>query len=440
MSLALFTDLYELTMLRAYWELGHDDEAVFSLFVRRLPEGRNYLIACGLEDLIDELQELRFHEDDLAYLAAQGFPQPILDRLRDFRFTGDAHALPEGTPFFANEPILEVVAPIAEAQLIETLVLNQIGFPTIIASKAARVVEAAQGRAVIDFGGRRAHGLDAAVKAARAAYVAGAAATSSVLAGKTYGIPIAGTMAHSFIQAYRSEADAFRAFTEIYPDTVLLVDTYDTLDGVRKVIALARELGERFKVRAVRLDSGDLRQLSRDARKLLDEAGLERVEIFASGGLNDGRIAALLEGAQIDGFGVGTDLVVSTDAPALDIAYKLTEYGGSGRMKLSASKRSLPGRKQIFREFRDGLVARDVIARHDEALPGTPLLRHVVRGGARVAPAEPLSQIQARCREEISRLPAELRALTPAAHPFEAEISPALEAFAGEVAKDVAGR
>jgi nicotinate phosphoribosyltransferase len=441
MSLALFTDLYELTMLRAYWELEHDGEAVFSLFVRRLPQGRNYLIACGLEDLIDELQNLRFGEDDLAYLATQGFPQPILDRLESFRFTGDVHALPEGTPFFANEPILEVVAPIAEAQLIETLVLNQIGFPTIIASKAARVVEAAEGHAVIDFGGRRAHGLDAAVKAARAAYIAGAAATSSVLAGKTYGIPIAGTMAHSFVQAYRSEADAFRAFTEIYPDTVLLVDTYDTLDGVRKVIALARELGERFKVRAVRLDSGDLRQLSRDARKLLDEAGLERVEIFASGGLNEGKIGALLEGgARIDGFGVGTDLVVSTDAPALDIAYKLTEYGGSGRMKLSTAKKSLPGRKQVFRELRDGLVARDVIARHDEALAGTPLLRQVMRDGARLAPAEPVSQIQARCRKEISRLSSELRALTPAAHPFEAEISPALEAFAGEVAKDVAGR
>jgi nicotinate phosphoribosyltransferase len=441
MSLALFTDLYELTMLRAYWELGHDKEAVFSLFVRRLPKNRNFLIACGLEDLLDQLQSLRFDAGDLAYLEEQGFPPPILGRLEKFRFGGDVYAMAEGTPFFANEPIVEIVAPIAEAQLIETLVINQIGFQTLVASKAARVVHSAAGRDVIDFGGRRAHGLDAAVKAARAAYVAGAAATSNVLAGRTYGIPIAGTMAHSFVQAYDSEAEAFRAFASVFPETTLLVDTYDTLTGVGKVIALGRELGERFRIRAIRLDSGDLVRLSRDARAMLDGAGLSRVRIFASGGLDEREIAGLIaRGAQIDGFGVGTDLVVSGDTPSLDLVYKLTEYSGSGRMKLSPDKRTLPGRKQVFRQWKDGALARDVIARHDEALAGTPLLRQVMRRGERISPAEPPSKIQARCREEVERLPAELRTLDMAARPFQSEVSSALEAFADRVAKGVASR
>jgi nicotinate phosphoribosyltransferase len=438
MSLGLFTDLYELTMLRAYWELGFDKEAVFSLFVRRLPE-RNYLIACGLDDLLGQLETLRFEEDDLAYLASQGFPEPILKRLADFRFQGDVYALPEGTPFFANEPIVEIVAPIGEGQVIETLVLNQIGFQSIIASKAARIVSAAEGRTVVDFGGRRAHGLDAAVKGARAAYVGGAAATSSVLAGKTYGIPISGTMAHSFVQAHESEAGAFRDFATIFPETVLLVDTYDTLKGVAKVIDLARDKGDAFKVHAIRIDSGDMAALSKDARKLLDAAGLKSVGVFASGGLNEDRIAELLAaGAPIDGFGVGTDLIVSSDAPDLDIAYKLTEYAGTGRLKLSSGKRTLPGRKQVFRELRDGVLTRDTIARHDETLPGTPLLQQVMKRGVRAAPAEPLADIQARCGEEIARLPAELRRLAPAATPFTAEISPALLELEREVAKEVA--
>jgi nicotinate phosphoribosyltransferase len=439
MSLALSTDLYELTMLRAYWELGHDGEAVFSLFVRRLPKNRNFLIACGLEDLLDQLQGLRFDADDLTYLEAQGFPPSILERLEQFRFGGDVHALPEGTPVFANEPIVEIVAPIAEAQLIETLVINQIGFQTLIASKAARVVHAAAGRDVIDFGGRRAHGLDAAVKAARAAYVAGAAATSNVLAGKTYGIPVAGTMAHSFVQAYDSEAEAFRAFASVFPETTLLVDTYDTLGGVAKVIALGRELGERFRVRAVRLDSGDLAHLSRGARAMLDGAGLSSVRIFASGGLDEREITRLIAGgAEIDGFGVGTDLVVSGDAPSLDLVYKLTEYSGAGRMKLSPDKRTLPGRKQVFREWTGGGPARDVLARHDESLPGTPLLGQVMRRGERIAPSQKLSEIRARCREEVGRLPSSLRTLETAAPPFQPEVSPALEGLADQVARKVA--
>lgn len=439
MSLGLFADLYELTMFRAYHELGMTEQAVFSLFVRKLPAERNYLVACGMEELLDQFAAFGFSQDDLAYLATQGFPDSALKALEAFRFEGDVYAMAEGTPFFANEPILEVVAPIGHGQVIETLVLNQIGFSSIIASKAARVVSAAGGRRVVDFGGRRAHGLDAAIKGARAAYVAGAAATSSVEAGKAYGIPIAGTMAHSYVQAHAHEADAFRDFAQIYPETVLLVDTYDTLQGVRKVIALAEELGERFKVRAIRLDSGDMGTLSRQARGLLDAAGLSQVGIFVSGGLDEEQIAALVAAeAPIDGFGVGTDLMVSTDAPALDIAYKLTEYGGAGRMKLSTDKKSLPGRKQVFRQIEDGVLTRDVIARHDEKLPGTPLLRPVMRQGERLSPAEPLDEIRARCSEQLARLPAELLKLAPAARPFEAEVSPALKDFEREVEAGVA--
>lgn len=428
-SLGLFTDFYELTMLRAYHALGMRETAVFSLFVRRLPPRRNYLVACGIDAVLDALATLRFADADIAYLAEQGFPPDFLDWLAGFRFRGDVHAVAEGTPVFANEPILEVVAPIAEAQLVETLVINQVGFATMVASKAARVVEAAAGRPVIDFGGRRAHGLDAALKAARAAYVAGAVSTSSVLAGKAFGIPVAGTMAHSFIQAFGDEAEAFRAFASVYPETVLLVDTYDTLAGVEKVIALARALGPDFKVRAVRLDSGDLAALAKAARGRLDEAGLSEVGIFVSGGLDEGKVHDLLAaGAPIDGFGVGTDLVVSADAPSLDIAYKLTEYAGAGRVKLAEGKHSLPGRKQVFRGISSGSAAGDVIARHDETLPGTPLLEPVMRGGERLHPPEPVATIRARCLHEIARLPAPLRAPAPADPPYPVTISPALQA------------
>jgi nicotinate phosphoribosyltransferase len=438
-GLALFTDLYELTMLRAYHALGLEAEAVFSLFVRRLPETRNFLIAGGLDDLLGELEALRFEPGDLTYLAGQGFPADFLEWLREFRFRGDIFAVPEGTPVFANEPILEVVAPIGQGQLIETLVMNQIGFETMIASKAARIVAAADGRTVIDFGGRRAHGLDAALKAARAAFIGGAKSTSSVLAGKIYGIPIAGTMAHSFVEAFDEEIEAFRAFARIYPDTVLLVDTYDTVAGVEKVIALARDLGPDFKVRGIRLDSGDFLALSKEARSLLDGAGLSGVRIVASGGLNEDIIAALMaEGAPIDSFGVGTDLVVSADAPSLDIAYKLTEFAGQGRLKLSTGKRTLPGRKQLFRNFAEGTAIGDVIARVNEALPGTPLLRRVMKGGVRLDPPEPLTEIQARCRSEIARLPAALRALPLAAEPYPVTVSPALAAFEAKVREKIA--
>ncbi|WP_112661589.1 nicotinate phosphoribosyltransferase [Microvirga flavescens] len=434
-SNALFTDLYELTMLHAYVELGMAETATFDLFFRKLPPGRNYLLACGIGSLLDEIEALAFSKDDIAYLATLNlFPKAFLDRLESFHFTGTILAVPEGTPIFPNEPLLEVIAPIGEAQLIETLVLNQIGLQTILASKAARVVKAANGRRVIDFGGRRAQGIDAAIKGARAFYIAGVEATSNVAAGKKYGIPVVGTMAHSFIEACSNESEAFRGFSSVFPETTLLVDTYDTLDGVRRVVSLALALGPQCRIRSVRLDSGNLAELAIEARRILDEAGLERIQIFASGGLDEREIAHILSaGAPIDAFGVGTDMSVSSDAPALDLAYKLVEYAGTGRMKLSAGKRTLPGRKQVFRTFRDGLMDGDVIARDIERLPGTPLLHPVMLNGRRVAPPSPLPDLRKQATTFISSLGAEFLALDEAAHPYPITISESLRKHEQEV-------
>ena len=429
MTLALFTDLYELTMAQAYLEEGLTDQAVFSLFVRRLPPQRNFLIACGLESVLDYLESFRFSDDDLDYLGSLGlFSQRFLEWLKNMRFTGDVYAVPEGTPIFPHEPILEVVAPLPQAQLFETFIMNQIQLQTMLASKAYRVVVAAQGRPVFDFAARRMHGSDAALKGARAFYIAGVAATSNVLAGKLYKIPVVGTMAHSYIQAHPSELEAFRAFARIYPETVLLVDTYDTLAGVRRVLELARELGPAFRVKAIRLDSGDLLTLSQHARRMLDDAGLSSVKIFASGGLDEERIAQLLQaGAPIDGFGVGTYMGVSRDAPDLDIVYKLSEYAGQGRLKLSPDKPIIPGRKQVFRLEENSYAVRDVIAQADERLPGRPLLVPVMRGGKRLSEPQDLETIRHYAQEQMQRLPERVRALAPAQPPYPVELSPALQ-------------
>lgn len=434
---ALFTDLYELTMLQAYFRHAMAERAVFSLFVRRLPAARNYLIACGLEPVLEFLETLRFSPDDLDYLRSlEKFEPDFLDRLKSFRFTGDVFALPEGTPVFADEPILEIAAPIAEAQYVETFVMNQIHLGTVLASKAARVVAAANGRPVVDFGARRMHGTDAALKAARAFHIAGVAATSNVLAGKIYGVPVTGTMAHSFVQAHQSEAEALAAFAEVYPATVLLVDTYDTIEGVKKLVALAEKLGDHFKVTAVRLDSGDLGALAVDARKILDAAGLQRVGIFVSGGLDEIAIGELLAaGAPIDGFGVGTKMGVSADAPDLDIAYKLSEYAGTGRLKLSPGKPVLPGRKQIFRLGEGERDVRDVMGRAGENLSGRPLLEQVMKGGARTGAPPSLDQSRLRAADQIGRLPEAIRALTAAEPPYKVEISAELARYRDEITR-----
>ena len=395
-------------MIQAYWLERLYDEAVFSLFVRRLPRGRNFLLACGLEDALQYLETVRFTQDELDYLGRRPeFQEPFVRWLADFRFRGEVRAVPEGTPVFAGESILEVAAPLAEAQLVETLVLNQVHLQTTLASKAARVVLAARGRTVVDFGMRRMHGTDAALKGARAFFIAGVSATSNVLAGQVYGIPVAGTMAHSYIQVHASELDAFRAFSAIYPATTLLVDTYDTLEGVRRVIRLAEEQGADFRVRAIRLDSGDLGALAREARALLDGAGLGQVRIFASGGLDENEIARLVDqDAPIDAFGVGTAMGVSADTPTLDMVYKLTQYAGSGRIKLSPGKAVLPGPKQIFREEVDGIAVRDVIACATEQRPGRALLAPVMQQGRRLLAGKvTLQQAREYAADQLARFP-----------------------------------
>lgn len=430
----LFTDLYQLTMLQAYWREGMDAPGVFDLFVRRLGN-RNYLLACGLDQALEYLEALSFSEEALGYLAGQeGFRDGFLEWLGEFSFTGDVYAVPEGTPVFADEPILEVVAPIGEAQIAETFLLNQITFQTAIASKASRVITAAHAgegeRLVADFGMRRMHGTDATMKAARAAYIAGADSTSNVAAGHAYGIPITGTMAHSYVEAHDSEIDAFRAFSELYPETILLVDTYDTLDGVRKAIEVMNEMTPEGEVRGIRLDSGDMAELARESRRLLDEAGYPEVMIFASGGLDEERITELLDrGAPIDGFGVGTKMGTSADQPSLDSAYKLCAYAGEPRMKLSAEKSNLPGRKQVFRQYDQDVAVRDVIATESEQMAGSPLLDRVMANGERTDAGKPrpLDAVREHAAARLEELPDRLRRLDTDVEEHDVVLSEALE-------------
>src|SRR2546423_74457 len=386
-NFALLTDLYELTMLQSYFAEGMNDVAVFDLFIRRLPPVRNYFVACGLEHVLAYLEDFAFAEEGIGYLRSLGrFTEPFLNSLREFRFTGDVYAVPEGTVVFPNEPLLEIVAPLREAQLIETFVMNQIQLATMAASKAARVVSAARGRSVVDFGVRRMHGADAGLKAPRAFFIAGVEATSNVLAGQVYNIPVSGTMAHSYIQAFDGELESFRRFVRSYPAAILLIDTYNVKKGAEHVIQLARELGSEFRISGVRLDSGDLAAGAIEVRSMLDAAGLRQVKIFASSSLDEYSIERLLTaGAPIDGFGVGAHMATSSDAPVLDTAYKLAEYAGHPKLKLSESKATLPGGKQIFRTA-DG----DTIGLKDERVPGVPLLGQVMAAGKRVHPPESL--------------------------------------------------
>ena len=426
---ALLTDLYELTMLQSYFDERMNGIAVFDLFVRRLPENRNYFVACGLDHVLDYLEAFCFSGDAVEYLhSLNRFSSAFLGSLRDLRFTGDVYGVPEGTVIFPNEPILEIVAPLPEAQIIETFVMNQIQLATMAASKAARVARAARGKSVVDFGARRMHGADAGVKEPRAFYIGGVDATSSVLAGRIYGIPLSGTMAHSYIQAFDDEKDAFRRFLRAYPDAVLLVDTYDIKKGVERVIDLAREMGSGFRVSGVRLDSGDLAREAREVRIMLDRAGLNRVQVFVSSSLDEYAIERLLaSGAPIDGFGVGAHLATSSDAPVLDTAYKLVEYAGRPKLKLSESKSTLPGRKQILRQKTSGKSVRDVIGLRSEELSGEPLLIPVMSKGRRIQPAETLDICRNRCCAELKSLPDELLSLSKADAPYPVEVSAGLE-------------
>ncbi len=392
---ALFVDLYELTMSQVYYERGMIGEAVFELTVRELPESWDYLVAAGLDRALDFLESLRFNDDDLAFVSSlPQFDNAFVDRLRDLRFTGDVWAPPEGTIVYAHEPLIQVIAPLPEAQIVETAMINQIAYPTLVASKAARTVDAAAGRPVIEFGGRRAHGAEAAVEASRATYIAGFEATSSVEAGRRYGIPVTGTMAHSFVLASESEADAFDAFAARYPGTTLLVDTYDTADGVTNAIRTAKQHGH-GSVGAIRIDSGDLRAEAWQARIKLDTAGLSDVRIVASGGLDEYRIAELVgSNAPIDTFACGTSIVAPPDAATLDSAYKMVAYQGSAVAKRSIGKPSIGHRKQVWRQ-----PERDQIGRFDDppSNGGEPILRSVMSSGERTpAGRESLSDIRTR--------------------------------------------
>jgi nicotinate phosphoribosyltransferase len=423
---SLLTDQYELAMAASYLRRGMDEPAVFELFVRRLPARRQWLLAAGIGPALALVREMAFGERELAYVESLGFDPAFLDYLAGFRFSGDVDAMPEGTIAFAGEPLVRVTAPRIEAQLLETLLLNQVNFQTMVATKAGRIALAAgggrpAGERVVDFSPRRDHGADAAMKAARSAAIAGAAGTSNVAAAMRYGLRPVGTMAHSYVMSFEREEDAFRAFMEDFPgNAVMLVDTYDSLEGVRRAIAAAQAMGVRLA--GVRLDSGDLLALSRRARSLLDEAGLDGASILASGDLEEAQIARLVAaGAPIDAFGVGTDLGTSRDSPVVNGVYKLVAHrvGGEWRdvRKRSPAKETVPGAKQVFRRYAGGEMAGDVIARAEEELEGTPLLVPFVRGGA-VVRSETMEQLRARAREQLGALPPRLRALDENAPPY----------------------
>jgi nicotinate phosphoribosyltransferase len=427
-NMGLLVDLYELTMADSYLRQRMNDQATFDVFVRELPPDRSFLVSAGLEAVLHYLEHGAFDAPSLDYLRSLGrFSEPLLAYLRDFRFSGGVRAIPEGEIFFPQEPLLEVTAPRIETQIIETFLLNTLNFQVTIASKAARLVLAAQGRGVIDFSPRRDQGADAAVKAARAAYLAGCSGTSCVLAGHLYGIPVFGTMAHSYVMSFPDELAAFRAFAADFPDnSVLLIDTYDTLKGAAHAVTVAREMARRGqRLQGVRIDSGDLAAGSRQVRALFDGAGLDYVQIVLSGGLNEFKVADLLaQGAAADAFGVGTELGTSADAPFVEGVYKLVEDAAGSRVKLSTGKATLPGRKQVWR---DAAFGGDVIALADEPGPPgtTPLLVEVMRDGRTLYP-ESLGAMRARCRDRLDRLPAPLRALRGSAA-FPVRLSPALE-------------
>ena len=434
---ALLTDLYQLSMLQAYWEHDLTDTATFDLICRRLPPHRNLLIACGLEAAMDFLEGMAVTAADLEYLASLSrFSSDFLDRLERLRFHGEVRAVPEGTPVFGSEPILEVTASLPEAQIVETYLLSAIHHQTMAASAAYRLVAAAKGTPVVDFGTRHAQGAAAGVDTARAAYVAGLAGTSNVAAGRRHGIPVSGTMAHSYIQAHDDESAALASFAETHHATTLLVDTYDTRGGVQEVIDLAARQGDRFDVAAIRIDSGDLKASARLAREMLDAAGLHSVRIIVSGELDAGAIAELVASqAPIDGFGVGTALAVSTDAPYLDTAYKLATYAGQGRMKLSASKRTWPGRKQVFRQIEEGVAVRDVLGMVDEALDGRPLLEAVMAHGQRIRETPPsLEESRRHAARSLAELPERVRGLRLAEPPYPVAVSDKLDRAANELA------
>jgi nicotinate phosphoribosyltransferase len=436
MSISLLVDLYELTMAQAYFIYKRKTCATFDLFVRELPVHRAYCIACGLEDILNYLKNLKFTGEDIGYLKKQKlFSKDFLDYLANFRFKGDVWAMPEGEIFFANEPIIRVTASLIEAQLIESFLLNTINLQTMIASKASRVVCAAKSKAVYDFSLRRTHGQDAGLKVGRSSYIAGCSGTSCVLAGKLYNIPVVGTMAHSFVMSFKHEMDSFLAYSNTFPErTTLLVDTYDTKKGIENAVTIGLYLKEKgYRLQGIRLDSGDIVSLSKLARVMLNRAGLKFVKILASGNLDEFKIKDLLKkGARLDCFGVGTNMGTSIDAPCLDVIYKISEITDEDgkflpTMKLSKGKVTYPGRKQVFRiQDKKRRFLKDVLGLEKEKIRGRPLLIKVVEKGRLIYKLPSLDKIRVSVKNNLSRFPQNLKALIPR-YKYPVMISPALK-------------
>ena len=436
-SSALLTDLYQLTMLQGYFDQGMEETAVFEFFVRKLPPKRNFLIAAGLEQTIAFLETVQFAPEELDWIARHGaFRAGFVHYLENFRFTGDVHAMPEGTVFFTNEPILRVTAPIAQAQLVESRLINLLHFETLIASKAARSVLMAPGKLLVDFGLRRAHGAEAGLLAARASYLAGFAGSATVLAAPLFGVPVYGTMAHSFVQAHDDETVAFEHFARSLPkNVILLIDTYDTEAAAEKVVRLAPKLmQDGIKVKGVRLDSGDLADHAFKVRRILDAGGLPDITIFASSSVDEYVLEHLSkQNAPIDGYGIGTHMDTSADAPYLDCAYKLVEYAGKARRKRSEGKVLWPGRKQVFRCYDDqGRMFSDLLSLEGDHVEGEALIRPMMKAGRRLWPAEPLEQSRQRALRELNRLPEALKRIEPAPD-FPVVISEPLKQLARDV-------
>lgn len=443
--MAMLTDLYELTMCASYFESKRNELATFDLFIRKLPPNRSYFVFAGLEQVLLFLENMKFNQQQLNYLRKQGFKDDFLTYLKDLKFSGEVWAIPEGTIVFPNEPLIRVTAPIIEAQLVESFLLNTVNLQTMIATKASRVVKAARGRPVIEFGLRRTHGADAGMKAARCTFIAGCAGTSSVLAGMKYGIPIFGTMAHSFVMFFDSEIEAFRAFAKTFPKkSTLLIDTYDDIKGAENAAFVAKELEKQgFRLSGLRIDSGNLVAISKKVRALLDEKDLNYVKIFASGDLDEYKIQELLrKGARIDSFGVGTRMSTSEDRPYVDIIYKLSEkMDKKGKflptMKLSKGKMTLPGRKQVFRiKERSGNFVKDIIALHNEKIEGEPLLIKVIEKGDIVYNLPTLEEIRKRASENLSKLPEKYKRLENAPR-YPVVLSPRLKKMMNKLANDL---
>ena len=413
---ALLTDLYQLTMLQAYLDRDMTEQATFEFFVRRLPPQRNFLLAAGIEQALDYVSNLRFSSQEIEWLEETGlFGERLLNYLSEFRFSGDIDAMPEGTVFFSDEPVFRVMASLPEAQFVESRLVNILHFQTLIASKAARCMLAAPDKLLVDFGMRRAHGAEAAIFAARASYLAGFAGTATVIAKPLFDIPIFGTMAHSFIQAHDSELEAFEHFARSHRGAiVLLIDTYDTEEGANRVVEVANRLNpDNKRIHSVRLDSGDIAQLSFQVRRILDDGGYPDIGIFASSSMDEYEIEGLAAAdAPIDGYGVGTHLDVSADAPALDCVYKIQEYAGRARRKRSTGKATLPGRKQVFRQLdAQGRLHEDVITLWGDEQPGRPLLQPIMRDGVRTTELPDLQSAREYASEELGRLTPGLRSL-----------------------------